>query len=509
MCGRFGAALVLQGTTQVMDVTQAPSAPLWREQFEKSLLAPIRALRPSYLPLLMVFFAYGATGLWSIASAFWVRKSLTWGPAELSGLAVWFGLPWTIKMVFGELVDTVPLLGSQRRSYVFAGAALVATSLILLAGSAGGWITAVAPDHIYVIANLLSVAGLVLQNVVADAMSTEVVPRTNPDGTARAQAEIDRDLGMVQVLGRLALTFGVFAVAGLGGLLAQVLSYDQVFLIGLIVPLISISGAVLVRLETTERRPTDWRILGGGLAFGALVAAIGLSQVSYSQEIVFALSMAVVIWMLVLVTRDIDHATRVRIALAAIIIFAFRATPLVGDGLTWFEIDVLGFTEGFFGVLSQIGAGVAIAALWFLSDLITRKPVAQVLLWLAVLGTIMSLPMLVLVFQWYGALGVSPHAVALFETIAASPFADLSMIPVLTLIAIYAPAGRRATWFALMASLMNLALQAGALLTKYLNLIFHIGRGDYASLPALTVTVMAIGLLLPLAAIAVFGRRIR
>ena len=60
-----------------------------------------------------------------------------------------------------------------------------------------------------------------------------------------------------------------------------------------------------------------------------------------------------------------------------------------------------------------------------------------------------------------------------------------------------------------MASLMNLALQAGQLLTKYLNLIFHIERGAYANLPALTVTVLAIGLLLPLTAIAIFGRRIR
>ena len=48
---------------------------------------------------------------------------------------------------------------------------------------------------------------------------------------------------MVQVLGRLALSLGLFAVAGISGLLAQYLSYDKVFLIGLIVPLVSISGA--------------------------------------------------------------------------------------------------------------------------------------------------------------------------------------------------------------------------------------------------------------------------
>ena len=83
------------------------------------------------------------------------------------------------------------------------------------------------------------------------------------------------------------------------------------------------------------------------------------------------------------------------------------------------------------------------------------------------------------------------------------------MIPLLTLVAIYAPSGHRATWFALMASLMNLALTAGGLGTKYLNLIFPVGRGDYANLPALVIAWIVIGLVLPLSAILAFGRRVR
>jgi hypothetical protein len=60
-----------------------------------------------------------------------------------------------------------------------------------------------------------------------------------------------------------------------------------------------------------------------------------------------------------------------------------------------------------------------------------------------------------------------------------------------------------------MGSLMNLALQAGALLTRYLNLVFQIDCGFHGNLPALVVTVLAVGLLLPLTAIALFGRRVR
>lgn len=37
----------------------------------------------------------------------WIKESLTLSPAELAEISVWFGLPWTVKMVFGELVDTI------------------------------------------------------------------------------------------------------------------------------------------------------------------------------------------------------------------------------------------------------------------------------------------------------------------------------------------------------------------------------------------------------------------
>jgi BT1 family protein len=496
-----------------MDAASPRPVDYWRQQVERALLAPVRAMRREYLPLLMVYFAYGAMGLTAVAEAFWIKKGLTWTPAELSALAVWLTLPWTVKMVFGELVDTVPIFGSQRRAYVFIGAGMIAVSFVLLSGAAGGWITVLPADRLYVAASILSVTGLVVQDVVADAMSTEVVARTNPDGSPRPKAEIDHDLGMVQVLGRLALSFGIFAVAGLSGVLAQWLPYETVFLLGLVVPLISVSGAILVRLETSERHPTDWRILGGGLVFGVFVAALALSGLDFSQEIVWAVSMAVVIWMLGRVTHEIDHATRMRIVYAAVIIFAFRATPGVGEGFRWFEIDVLGFDEAFFGILQQLGAAIAILATWFLSDLITRKPAATVLLWITILGTILALPSIALVYRLDlvtdQLIGIDARGIALIDSAAASPLVHLSIIPLLTLIAVYAPAGHRATWFALMASLMNLALTAGALGTKYLNLIFQVNRGDYDRLPALVIAAVVIAFVLPIATILACGRRVR
>lgn len=483
------------------------------ELLTRAVLAPVRAFRLQYLPLLMVYFAYGALGIIAVADSFWVKKELTLSPAALAHLGVWLTLPWAVKMVFGELVDTVPLLGSRRRGYVFLGASLIAAGLILLAGAAGGWITFAPPEQLYIIAQIVTVIGVVLQDVVADAMSTEVVPRVWPDGTPRPQSQIDHDLGMVQILGRLALSFGALSVAGLAGFLANTLPYETVFLIGLAVPAISASGALLVHLDASESRPTDWRILGGGLVFGALIVLIGYNEIPYAQEITFLISLAVIVAMLNRVTSDIDRNTRLKIFYAAVIIFFFRATPGIGEGYRWFTIDVLGFDEAFYGILGQIGAAIALIAAWLLSDAITRVPVARVLLWLTVLGAILSIPNLLLVYRvdlWTQAtFGFGARAIAIIDAAAASPLAQLSMVPLLTLIAIYAPPAKRAVWFALMASFLNLALIAGQLATKYLNNIFLVERGNYADLPHLVITATVLGLAIPLAAILAFGGRLK
>ncbi|MFA5901304.1 MAG: hypothetical protein WC829_19555 [Hyphomicrobium sp.] len=485
---------------------------LWR-RFEAALLNPIRAFRPRYLPLLMVYFAYGALGLIAVAESFWVKKALTLSPAELAALNVWVTLPWTVKMVFGELVDSVPIFGSQRRIYVFMGAGLIAVGMLLLAGAAGGWLTFASPENLYRLGAFISVLGVVIQDVVADAMSAEVVERENPDGTPRNKEEVDRELGMVQVLGRLALSLGMFCVAGLAGWIASIYAYEDVFLAGLIIPVISASGAILISLRPVERRAIDWRILGGGIIFGTFVLTLAGTNVPYNQEVVFIVSMAVVCGMLWRLVSRLDVDTQRAIFYAALIIFIYRAMPLAGQGYTWFVIDVLGFDEAFQGTLNQIGAALALIGMWFFSDAITRRPVAQVLFWLTIVTTVLSLPSFGLTLGLAGwteqVFGFGARTIAIIDTATTSPFAQLSMIPMLTLIAIYAPAGHRATWFALMASLMNLALVAGALQTKYLNEIFVVGRGDYGNLPIIVGICLIVGFVVPIAAILVFGRRLR
>lgn len=481
------------------------------EVWQNNLLRPVRALRLAYLPVLLVYFAYGALGLIDVSRDIWIKERLSLTPAELAGIGVWLGLPWTVKMVFGELVDTVAIFGSQRRSYILIGAAFTASGLLMLAGAAGGWITLGQPAQLYLVGALLMVIGTVIQDVVADAMSTEVVARTDDAGKARPEDDVRSDLAMVQLLGRLALGIGILSVAGLSGWLAYFLSRETVFLLGLIIPAISALGVLSIRAETHERRPVDRRILGGGIVFGLVVAGVAFGGLPYAQEFIFVLSMVVVCSMLVLITRELDPRTRRAILFAAIIIFAYRATPSVGDGYFWWTLDVLKFDEAFYGNLRQTGAVIAIVAMWVFARQLTEFSVTKVLFWLAVAGLVMSLPNISLFFglhHWTEqTFGFGARTIAIVDAAAASPFVQLSMVPLLTLIAIHAPAGHRATWFALMASLMNLALIAGQLQTKYLNEIFVVQRGDYPALGTLLIAAAVIGFVLPVGAIILFGRK--
>jgi len=159
------------------------------------------------------------------------------------------------------------------------------------------------------------------------------------------------ELGMVQVLGRLAVSAGILTVAGLSGWLASFMARQNVFLLSLIIPVISVAGVFLRGTETMERRAINWRILGGGMVFGVFVIAFGLGGIPFAQEIIFIISLAVVCYMLALVTAELDHDTRIDILFAIIIVFAFRASPTVGEGFFWWTLDELKFDAAFYGTL--------------------------------------------------------------------------------------------------------------------------------------------------------------
>ena len=200
----------------------------------------------------------------------------------------------------------------------------------------------------------------------------------------------------------------------------------------------------------------------------------------------------------------------------------FRAVPLPGPGATWFEIDVLHFDQRFLAVLSLIGSGLTLAGMFVLRPLMATRSLAHVVALLTIAGGLLSLPNIGLYFgiqhwtaSWTGGV-VDARLIALVDTTLESPLGQIAMIPMLAWIAKNAPADLKATFFAVMASFTNLALSASSLGTRYLNEVFVVTRevrdratgavlaaADYSALGWLLITVVAIGVTMPLLTILI------
>ena len=497
---------------------------LW-QWFSYDFFGIVREMRLSYMPPLMVYFAAGVSGFTGIVESFYVKEELGLSAAFLAGLGFWAGLPWALKMPLGHLVD---LFWRRKAFFVYIGAILMAASLLIMVGLTGSkdqMTGFLAPGTWYVIASLLSPIGFVLQDVVADAMTVEAVPSHTEEGTSISETELKRMHITMQTLGRIAIIGGSALVAGVGGWLAKTLSYRVMYELALFIPVISVLGVTLGQLSIRFRRlrlrrsgmaeadirtvlhlenpdlAPNWYILGGSAAFVVVSLTLGLSDVAIKKEAIFFGSLAVIAYLMDRLLRDLAPVKKRDIIGIAIIVFIFRAMPGVGAGASWWQIDVLGFDEAFFGTLRQIASILAIIGLFALRSWMSRRPITYLVVFLSVYNAVMMLPFIGMyhgLHHWTEAhLGFGARTIAIIDTMADSPLGQVVMVPMLAWIAREAPTEQKATYFAVMAAFTNLALSAANLGTKYLNRIFVVERGNYNDLGGLMVTVAITGLIVP------------
>ena len=116
---------------------------------------------------------------------------------------------------------------------------------------------------------LLAPVGYVLQDVVADAMTVEAVPRREADGSEidpearRAMHTTMQTLGRVAIIGGLTLValVNVFLMAGVHQLPEpqKVAAYLRVYEWALVIPVVSVSG-VLLAAWIRRRNPLQYRL---------------------------------------------------------------------------------------------------------------------------------------------------------------------------------------------------------------------------------------------------------
>ncbi|MBM4442685.1 MAG: hypothetical protein FJ027_19880 [Candidatus Rokubacteria bacterium] len=434
-------------------------------------------LRVAHLPVLIPYFCYGASAITAIALVFFEKDTLRLTPADAAGIAFWLGLPWGMKMVAGVASDAWPIAGSRRGAYLILGTACTLAGYLSMA-------TVVSTRNGYLLAMLLVAVGFMIQDVVADALSVEV-------------AQDDKEIAQIQTWGRIALLIGGIAVSYVGGVLAEKIGVRATFGVACVLPLLGAASVVFIPRRVAAAPPPgptspvkrrQRLILGGGIAYALFGIGLRAADIPYAQEIILIVSAGVLSLML----RGIGLSRAILIA--AVAIFVFRATPPVGQGYSYWAIDTLGFDQRFLGLLGQISAVLSVVGLLLFKKPISTKPVSWTLFWVTVAGTILYLPSIGLFYGLHEWLGVSARTFAIVDTTISAPLGQLAMVPMLILIARSARPGSEATTFAIMASLMNLALSASALFSAYLNNYYAVTQQDYSNLGRLMITVGVIGL---------------
>jgi hypothetical protein len=533
--------------------TAAPGflAVLWR-WFDRTCIDLGRQVRLSYLPPLMVYTAAGVSGLTGIVGTFFVKEYLGLSAEFLAALGFWATLPWGLKMPIGHLVD---LIWRHKAGLVYLGAGLIAASILIMVGLLGdrAAMEAILPAGTwFVLATLLAPLGYVLQDAVADAMTVEAVPKVEADGTPVNPEARRAGHTTMQTLGRVAIIGGSVLVALANVVLfrdAPSMSAQQkadtyllVYELALIIPLISVAGVLLAgvlrrRQVAALRRGGHTRaqalamvdehggeptrvnvpLMLGSLVFVVFSVSMGLSKVPFNQEIIFAGSLAIVVFLMARLLRELEPAARNTLIGTAILIFVFRALPGPGAGSTWWMIDELKFDQQFLSVLSLIGSGLTLAGLFLFRRFMAERSIAYVIGFLTVAGTILTLPTLGMYYglhHWTAAHTggvVDARFIALVDTALESPLGQIAMVPMLAWIANSAPDHLKATFFAVMASFTNLALSLSQLGTKYVNQVFTVTRqvadpatgqvrvpADYSQLGDVLITVTLLAFALPL-----------
>jgi hypothetical protein len=533
---------------------------LWQNWLDRNVYDLARQMRWRYVPPLMVYLAAGVSSLTAIVGTFFVKEYLGLSAEFLAALGFWAMLPWTLKMPLGHLVD---LLWRYKAGLIYLGAALIATSLLVMINLLAdlSYMTRMMPaENWYILATILAPIGYVMQDIVADAMTVEAVARFDAQGQPIPKEQIMLAHTTMQTMGRVAIIGGSLVVAaanvylfsGVENLDAtqKAAVYLTVYHWALLVPVISILG---VLLSAWLRSQAEWRLaalgyefedidrllgrpaleelpainlwlLGGGLGFTLFSASMGLGGVRNNEEIVFAGSLAIVLFLMWHLTKALGILERKQLVGTALVIFAFRAVPTTGAGETWWMIDELGFDQQFLAQLALIGSALTLLGMFLFRRFMAERPITYIVAVLTITLALLYLPNIALFYglhEWTAAHTggvVDARFIALVDTALESPLGQVAMIPMLAWIANSAPAQLKATYFAVMAAFVNLALSLSQLLTKVFNQWFLITRevkdaagvvtvpADYSELGGLLIAVMLFGLALPMFTIFIAQR---
>lgn len=489
----------------------------------------------AYLPPLLIYLSAGVSGLTSIIGIFFIKDFLNLSASFIATIGFWAGIPWALKMPIGFLIDRY---WNFKQYFVYLGAFLVSISLLIMHGILvykSFMLLYLEIQVWFILSSILTPIGYVLQDVVADAMTVEAVEPNFKNSTKKDKKKlIKAEHTIIQLYGRFAIILGSLLVGLINFFIFKNIDkdysdinllYGKVYLFALIIPVISILGIFLfnfinknvkkiIKFKTSK---LDYQIFLGSCIFVIVTIFLGSLKIPLSREIVLCSSLLLISILMRLLIKDLNKEDQYTIVGTAIIIFVYRAIPGPGAGLNWFEIDILGFNQSFFAILSVISSFITLIGLIVLRKAMIKASLAKLFVVLSLLSSILYIPSLFMYYEFHHYTStitngiVDAKFIAILNAAAESPLTQVAMIPLLAWIAKNAPSKYKATFFAVFASFTNIALSARELFTSYLNKFFVIKRevideksktvlekANYDDLDSLLISLIIITLVVPI-----------
>jgi MFS family permease len=376
--------------------------------YHATVLARLHRLHPfqtreSQRLALLFGVVYFAQGMWYLPNQ---TITIVFKDAGLSAgqVATFFAItvvPWLVKPVYGLLSDFVPLFGYRRRSYVILSSALAVLSAVVVVVLDA---TAYWPLAILFTAMAL---GLAFTDVITDALMVENGRALNLTGA-------------FQSVQWAAIYTASIAVGLLGGHLAETRSLRAAFAVAALFPTVTCVMAVLF---VHDRR--------------AVLDAEALRSTG----------------------RAILSAARSRtVWLIATFILLFNFSPSFGPAFTFYQTDVLKFSQRFIGVLAAVqSVGFVLGA--FLYAPLSKRVSLSRLIVLAVSVSAVSALLYLIYRDTYSALAID----FTFGIIAM-----MTQLVLLDLAAKACPPKVEGTFFALLMSVYNAGQQGSQVVGGYL-----------------------------------------
>lgn len=365
----------------------------------------------------LVYFCQGLgqhVGLISQPLQFFFKEALGLNPAQVTEYLAVLTIPWTIKPLYGLLSDFIPLFGYRRKTWLLATNALAAAGFL--------WLFGLTNPATVVIALMLTAFGTAASDVIIDAVMVENGKKTGM--TAKFQS--------VQWLWINLASVGT-----------------------------SLLGGYLCTLFTP----------GTALHIAAIIALFApLSVMVASWLIVQEDKSTVNIADLKATTASLVSSFKSKTLWAVIAFLAFwNFSPSFGSPWYYHQVDTLGFTQSFIGILAAVGsAGQVLGAIVY-GKYFSKRSLKQQLVFSIVTGTIGTLAYLFLLTPS----GYS-QAIAIAINLVFGAAAMIATLATLTLAAQACPPKAEGFTFAALMSVVNGFAQISAIVGArlYVN-VFH------------------------------------